>query len=106
MDAKTFKKLNEKLGDYGCYGYMDVSTGHITESDKDLLEAGNDPTGTVLIATYPEGFFLSIGEEEEIDDSFSKELHDLISYARQNGCALLRLDADGMSFPDFPTFDW
>ena len=53
MDAKTFKKLNEKLGDYGCYGYMDVSTGHITESDKDLLEAGNDPTGTVQIPIYP-----------------------------------------------------
>ena len=106
MDSKTFKKVNEKLGDYGCYKYMDVSTGHITEHDKDLLETGDEPCGTVLIATYPEGFFLSIGEKELIEDHFSKEFHDLISYARQNGCALLRLDADGMNYPDFPEFDW
>ncbi len=106
MDDNTFKALNQKLGDYGCYKYMDVSTGHITEHDKDLLETEDEPCGTVLIAKYPEGFILSIGEKELIEDHFSPEFHAILDYARKQGCSIFRLDADGMVFPDFPTFDW
>lgn len=110
MQNETFKALNDKLGDYGIYRYLDISTGHITKNDADLLKNDHEPDGAYLIGKYDEGFILSIGEYVEVGNvvgkEFSKEFNGIIQYAQLQGCCLLRFDADGMEFPDFPTFEW
>lgn len=108
MDDKNFEA---KLGDYGIYRYLDISTGHITKGDADLLKAGHEPDGAYLIGKYDEGFVLSLGEPVEamnntVNLEFSEAFRNILRYATNAGCMLMRLDADGMEFPDFPTFDW
>jgi len=110
MDQETFKQMELVNGDYAIYRYLDISTGHITKNDADLLRNDHEPDGAFLIGKYSEGFILSLGEYTEVSNvvgrEFSKEFYDILNYAQLKGCCLLRLDADGMEFPNLPTFDW
>lgn len=112
MDDNTFKALNQKLGAYGCYRYLDISNGHISEKDAGALKEQCGIRGAYLIGTYDEGWVLSISETDDYEDDesfvdcYSPEFYDVLDYARKQGCTLLRFDRDGMEFPDFPTFDW
>jgi len=85
---------------------MDVSTGHITERDNELLLAGYHigvsimPTSggwiipTAKLSTDQEGLQMSI------------TFHTLLSYAREEKYDYLWLDMDGARWESFPEFDW
>lgn len=112
MQNETFKALNDKLGDYGIYRYLDISTGHITKNDAEALKEQCGIRGAYLIGTYDEGWVLSLSETDDYEgdetfvDCYSPEFYQVLDYAKLQGCCLLRFDADGMEFPDFPTFEW
>lgn len=78
--------------------YADVSTSHIAHSDAQLLEQENREWALNfhVIARYPEGFFLSIGNEfsetdakDVVSSGFSKEFALLLSELHNQGISLL-----------------
>jgi len=93
---------------------FDVSTCHITKKDNNLLIENKDPSTNpeLIVYGYPEGYFIFVPDQvEDLQDKlkaegYSKELINLLILAHQHDCIFLRLDADGVSYEDLPTFDW
>ncbi len=112
MKSQNLKNMMEKLGDYGVYRFLDISNAHITEKDAEALRSNCGIRGAYLIGTYDEGWILSVSEcddyegDETFVDCYSTEFYDILAYARLQGAILIRFDADGMEYPDLPTFDW
>lgn len=95
---------------YGILNYLDISTLHIAKSDAEALNFRVHPNGAYLIGTYTEGWVLAIGEYDASETTkgrdYSPEFYAILDHARKNECVLLRIDADGMEFPEFPIFNW
>ena len=110
MEKQNLKDMMQKLGDYGVYRFLDISTSHIAKCDAEALKFRVQPNGAYLIGTYDEGWVLSVGECDEDETTkgrdYSPEFYDILAYARLQGAILIRFDADGMEVPDLPTFDW
>ena len=87
--------------------YMDASTRYITKEDNAILEA--DVDCPVSLYEYEYGYFVHTGgftDKEVKEAGFSDEFLALLTYAADNDCWFLRLDADGDDTLDFPTFEW
>lgn len=82
---------------FGVFNYLDISTAHIPEY---LLDFDCD----YRICTYPEGAFFYVPEADI--DEVPVELVPVFNYARDNKCVIVRFDADGMTFPELPEYDW
>lgn len=101
------------------YKYADVSSGHITQKDAELLDiaasfAGRY-AGVPLIAKYAKGWFLSTrpdwyDEEQWAMDltelGFSRDFIGLWHEVSKKGCQILRLDADGEQIAGLPLHQW
>lgn len=95
--------------------FIDVSTGHITEKDDELLDIDCEaklPAAIVFRKDY-HGYFVHVphGDVEEFEQGlrrtgYSEEFIRLIQLARSEGASLLCLDADGSSSDKLPSFDW
>lgn len=81
---------------FGVYNYLDISTSHVPE---DLLTLDCD----YRICSYPEGAFFYV---PEADSDIPDALVPIFNYARENKCVIVRFDADGLTFPEFPDYDW
>jgi len=92
---------------------FDVSMGHITGKDDELLQESKDPSTNpeLIVYAYPEGYFVFVPDDIKDhkdklkEEGYSKELIHLLILAHQHDCIFLRLDADGVSYEDLPTFD-
>src|SRR4029453_13686608 len=94
--------------------YLDVSTGHVTKDDMELLEiAAHDSAAELpVIAEYLEGVICYVPDDYDysikrmrkagISESFIK----LLAYARKHGCYLIRLDCDGDEIAELDKHDW
>lgn len=81
---------------YGVYNYLDVSTAHIPDH---LLNGECE----CKLANYPEGAFFFVPCEPR---EYPPELDAVFKYAAEHKCIVVRFDADGMLFPEFPEYDW
>lgn len=86
---------------YGVYNYLDVSTAHIPEH---LLNGECE----LKLANYPQGAFFYVPDPDPACESepIPPEIEAVFKYAAEHNCIIVRFDADGMLFPEFPEYDW
>jgi len=95
---------------------LDISTGHITQKDTELLEQNDCPVsgypygpkddayGHLVHLTNSPGDFeieMSSAKKYGFSDAFIK----VCKVARAKSCDYVRFDRDGAVY-DLPTFDW
>lgn len=95
--------------------FLDLSTAHLKPEDNDLLGRwANDPASPVTVIRYEYGFKVLVSLDEEHQrilkacqkSGASKELLEIMRYARANGCWFINFDRDATAQDCFPTFDW
>lgn len=92
----------------------DISTGHVTESDSDLLERfAEDDNRLPVVAMYEEGFVLHVTydtvdeQEEELREAgASDSLIGILRRAREEGFHYIILDRDAEQYSSLPKHDW
>ena len=112
---------------------LDLSTGHITKKDNDLLTSYADrwkmndvngprrvvdsdgPRPPLTVHSYDYGYFIPVpdadhwkndGLRQFVDDGASVALSCLINLCIGEGFAVLRLDRDGTEVDELPRFEW
>lgn len=88
---------------------LDLSTGHITQSDDRLLDAAvKNPACRITIYPTDCGWIIPIDDETDwtIIGGLSEGFLGLVDIALQNDCAMLCLDRDGPLIDSIPSFDW
>lgn len=89
---------------------LDVSTGHITKSDYGLLDdAFVTKEGTFTVYKYEEGYFIHISPDTNKNtyqqaekEGYSEDFINLTRIAFNLKCWFLRLDCDGIVYPELP----
>jgi hypothetical protein len=94
--------------------YLDVSTAHITTADAKLLDlcGGANP---FVVYKYPEGYFVHVSIEDKYfhqtiaearKAGYSKAFIAIMRWAWSKSCWFVRLDCDGFTYSDLPTYEW
>ena len=92
--------------------YLDLSLSHITKQDSVILEWHCENKqyieGIGFPYEYDHGYFIFLGEDDthDISSIFSKSVIDMVKYAKENKCELIRLDGDGPLVESLPTHEW
>jgi hypothetical protein len=105
FDAKG-NKMPDKETNHEFQKVLTVSTAHITEADRRLLE---DPFCEILKADFYYGWFVWVDEPiiyEEAETDFSEAFVKLLNYAHKLKCNWIQLDCDGPTYSDLQTFNW
>ncbi len=88
-----------------------VSTVHISGSDSRVLSQIAD----LPVLEYPEGFWLTVPDAEELDAKFIDRLCEvglspavghILSVAGRQAVEFVRIDADGPIYSFLPQFHW
>ena len=93
------------------YPYADISTGHVTYKDSNLVMRCGSRLLSVLGKTAS-GWFIYIPEdiEEHLKDleslGFSREYQFVIKRLHEDGIRYARFDADGAANKNLPTCNW
>lgn len=83
------------------YTCLDLSTCHVRKETMDPV------CRTHLLADYEYGAIYYVPSSElGLDPDTPQDLAVVLGYAMGKGCALVRLDADGETLDDLPTYDW
>jgi hypothetical protein len=104
---------------------LDVSTGHMTKNDSELLDSDLSPLTAYPYGpndgTGPYGHLVHLTEldthvppSQQIDEDlapalkygYSQELCNILREAKSLDCQYVRFDRDGEEYPELPTFDW
>lgn len=117
-DGGTVTPLSKEEIDSQCetinrddlFRYLDLSTGHLSAETRDWLTEATpsySPCSSITIAQYEYGWFISIpANDESIDDlEVPDDLKSVLRYARNIGCDVVRLDADGIGADGLPVFE-
>lgn len=99
--------------------YLDLSTGHIHQKTADIL---NRPLSERMdvgwpmlgITRYVYGWFILVPPISDIKEAkikaalgrFPGDLADVLWYASEKGCNLVRLDSSGIYVDDLPRYQW
>jgi len=85
---------------------LEVSTAHISEKDRDLLNE-NDTFGLV-VHQYEYGYliFTQVNRNNLSKEGFSNAFINLITEAVEGGCDWIRLDSINPIYDNLETFDW
>lgn len=93
--------------------FAELSTGHVTESDGNLVtRKGSELPG--VIATYDEGWFSYVPDCEHLIEhmadldqaGFSQHYQNLIFALRLHGLDYVRFDSDAPMEDRLPVFEW
>ncbi len=86
--------------------YLDLSTGHLTQTTVQELKC--DIFSGITVANYDYGVFVSVpGTSGDIDELTAPEdLKHVLRFAREAGCDVVRFDTDGDTEAALPSFDW
>jgi hypothetical protein len=114
MNRASFQTLAKALKQPVIGKYLDISTKHISKKDSHLLDrtVGSNP---LIVIKYDEGYFVHVDSEtkyfhqtltEARKFGYSKDLITILRWARSKKCWFVRLDADGTTYSDLPTFEW
>jgi hypothetical protein len=95
---------------------LDISTGHVTQSDVMLLRscAISDTAWGPIVMPYEEGVIVAVSSDDETFAAdlimwaghFSKEFCKVISVAHDRGCTYVKFDQDGIEYTDLKVFNW
>ncbi|GBR09697.1 DUF5983 family protein [Acetobacter oeni] len=88
--------------------FMDLSTGHLPKSDRELLEAYAQSGGATGLSCLsgPHGWFVWVGERRCSPDwPGSVSLRRILEDAANNGCDYVMFDSDGMVEEAYQFFD-
>ena len=98
---------------------LDISTGHLTLKDEDLLkEASKGTTANPVVAyKYEEGYFVycsgegirDVDTEDEygyLSYGYSIQFLAILKRAKELGCKYVQFDRDGVSYEDLETYEW
>ncbi len=96
---------------------LDISTGHITENDNDLL--GKEDCPVVAYPYGPEedqyGYLVCVKMDEEAfqtevilskEYGFSESFIKIYKAAHAHGIEYVRFDRDGVEYEDIPIYNW
>lgn len=106
--------------------HLDVSTGHVTKRDMELLEHDSDNRNnasmeeyTVPCCWYRYGMIVFVMDHDDLKEDhelllkqyrdnsgYSEAFCGLIRLAWETNADMIRLDRDGMVNNNLPTFDW
>ena len=90
------------------YSVCAVSTGHLTQSDRDALKEAalsNDP----MIMKRLSGFFVKLYPHDissNYHQDWSESLKNIICWVHESGYQMIEFDCDAGVLPQFPVFDW
>ncbi len=89
------------------YPYLDLSTAHVSRATMDWLNGPRAGSG-LTIAPYEYGAFVSVPGNQGLvaDTECPEDLKTVLEYARENGCDVVRFDADGRTVDGLPQHDW
>ena len=82
---------------------IDISTAHIPEHTAKALTY-KSITELVYESWSDYGWVIWVGADYA--DEEHKELNDIIKYCQRHGIDYLKLDCDGDTVEEFPTFEW
>jgi hypothetical protein len=93
---------------------LDISTGHLTGKDNELLtEAGEGESGNPIVTyIYEYGYFVFVPEEDAGLNQhaetygYSKAFTKIMARARELKCKYIQFDGDGIQYDDLDTFNW
>tara|TARA_R110002167_G_scaffold204404_1_gene408434 strand:+ start:3741 stop:4055 length:315 start_codon:yes stop_codon:yes gene_type:complete len=96
----------ELLAEIETYKAVALSTGHLTEADRDYLAVLS--TQSSMVMSRDEGFFVKLYEEMEPSTiaHFGETLGAVIEWAYSLGVRLVEFDRDANTSDLFPTFEW
>lgn len=83
-----------------------ISTGHLPQKEMERINLLDYP---YVIDTFPEGAYISLGEEEEDKDKAEEccpEFMEIVQIARKEGCSHIKFDRDKTPYDDLKLFDW
>ncbi len=105
MEAKNQSETNDQQG---VYRYLDCSTTHITEETMRLLDRGQESGLRIAVAPYEYGVFVTVPDDAESqqEGDMPKDLVEVLKFARQRGCYVVRFDSDGCDYDELPRFEW
>ena len=89
--------------------YLELNSSHITRRDVQLLDSEEWLVSTPVRYSYAFGWFVVV-PFDDLDDAesamlasdFSDEFRAILSYAREHGARLVRLDSDAPIREHFP----
>jgi len=89
---------------------MDISTGHIQESDVEILEDNSEGL-CFSVAQYEEGFYINLANVEldrlpQDCAKFSSAFQHILAQAKKAGFDFINFDRDGEEYEHLPKFDW
>lgn len=87
-----------------------VSSAHITEEEKELLELNNlqeaCPGNNLMVSMAGEYGWMFFIESVDADAGLSEGFAGVIRYAKEHGFTWVRLDSGGDELAGLPTYDW
>jgi hypothetical protein len=88
--------------------YLIVSTGHVTEAERDLFDSGRSPTPWMVVSmTGDDGWLLHVADTvPESIPGLSDGLAAVVRHARAHGLNYIRLAADAPFIYEAPSYDW
>ncbi len=94
--------------------YLDISSQHIPPADLDVLNGLGD-SEPLIMYDYREGWWIHISSDAGIFHDCLRNVERtglsgfftaILSYAREQKCEFIRLDADGDLIDDLPLFEY
>lgn len=112
LDPETIRVANsliEKADPELVWCYLDISTGHLSIADQEVLEGCNGAPFYSQPHNHGCEFRVptneDMGEHQVALKQFSPEFIALLAYARDRGCAYINLDADAATTADLLYFE-
>jgi hypothetical protein len=130
MTAKTYNKGEITLDNSndlmeilsaGINKYLDISTGHIKETDDQILTAmvnKVEVTDDIMLNVYGHayGYWVHVHSDIKdqadeykkhlLDSGFSINLVNILYHADAMGCTFVNFDCDGLKYEGIEIFDW
>lgn len=99
--------------------YLDLSTGHLTEATRDLIDTcverqrsdlggpGLADWPAMTVAGYTYGWFMTVPYEFDPHEwrALPQDLATVLSYARRHNVPLVRFDSDADTVADLPLYE-
>lgn len=86
-----------------------ISTRHVPKQTMAALYEYRDQVPWMTCATYTYGAFISVPadlNENMLYASLLDGLRDVFTWAKKGGNEWVRLDSEGDTVPELPTYDW
>ena len=80
---------------------LDISTCHVKRETMNPASANK-----YCITEYEYGAFFYVPDLEDIEKDTPSDLRDVLQFAKDNNCYLVRLDSVGEVYDGLETYDW